>query len=152
MAPHAKFIGLTRASSVAFTLDPDGDELSLLYSNLQVSWNNGSPDPKSMPAGSLTVVTTDEALGRELKIDLRGYATPGAGGTIHVRCGGKSHAVHPADDYQLTTFAALADEAHSTLIEFLLDLPKPTDGSAALLTLDSADIWIMPETAEQPEE
>jgi hypothetical protein len=140
-----QFMGLSRGEGATFTMSPGRGELALLYDAFQVSWNNGSADPKRMPKAGLTLVASDGARGSRISLNLRGFATPSGAARLHVRVGqSRSTFVPPEEDFDIEAEGVLEGGSDSTDIEFELELPKPEEeGAVAQLTLDSVDIGLV---------
>lgn len=146
MTSNARILGLAQASMAgSFTL-AGGNTLSLLFDSMVVGWNNGNPDPKRMPEVSFAIVASPEARGLPIKFEMRGFAQPPVSGIVRVKVGDRSYeALAVEEGYYAVVEANLDQSAETTAIIVTLDLPAPTDQSAAQLALDSIDLTLDPD-------
>ena len=137
---RAALLGLASASIVgAFT--SVSSAISVIYDALKAEWNNGGPDPERMPSTRFVIVASPAARGRAIELDLRGFCTPAGAGSLTLEVGGARQTVQPAEEeYYAKLTATLSADADTTPVIVTLDLPRPSDGSAAMLTLDSIDV------------
>lgn len=136
----AQLLGLASASMPgSFTTVETA--IALLYDSLKVEWNNGGAEPKRMPSANFAILASPAARGRSIQLELRGFAQPAGCGSVELSIGGVRINVRPTDEsFSTRVTAALSGDADVTPVIATLNLPKPADGSAVSLTLDSIDV------------
>jgi hypothetical protein len=139
----ARLVGLASAS-IAGSFVANRTVISLLYDALTVEWNNGGPEPERMPSTSFAIAASPAARGRSIELTLNGFVQPVGAGSVALKVGAAPLTVQPSEEsYSATVTATLSADADTTPVEVTLDLPKPADDSAAMLTLDSIDIRLV---------
>jgi hypothetical protein len=148
--PSAELLGLA-SGSLYGSFTANRSTISLIYDAMKVEWNNGGAEPERMPSTSFAIVASPDARGRTIELDLRGFSTPAGAGSVTLDVGGARLTAAPAEEeYYAKLEATLSADSDTTRVIATLDLPKPEDGAATMLTLDSIDV-ALPECSSRKE-
>jgi len=138
-----QLLGLAQAS-IAGSFTTTQTVISLLYDSMTVAWNNGGAEPERMPSTSFTIVASPAARGRPIQLVLNGFSQPGGAGSVQLQIGRAQFTAQAGEEtYSTTVNATLSADADTTRVVVTLDLPKPTDDSAAMLALDTIDLSLV---------
>ena len=137
-----QLIGLASASfGGSFTTN--GNAVALIFDAMTAAWNQGGAERERMRSAAFSLVASPEARARTIRLTLSGFAQPPGAGALALQLGDASQKVQPAEEsYSVTASATLSAESDITPVIVTLDLPKPADDSAAMLGLDSIDIFL----------
>ena len=136
-----RFYGLAAGSVNGFTTSPAGCAISIIFDHAVVGWNNGGADPKRLPELSFKPVGNVASYGRVVKLDVRGNLTGKGVAKLKLTFGGrKSEVAVPPGDFDLHLIDRMSKDPDGTMSTLVLDLAKPADGTATVLSVDSADL------------